>query len=106
MNNTINQKVKRKENIFTTFIEIISRNKTDIKEEMLSERLEEIYRVQSELGATDSIIALEKDLENHNTAEKKAKKMDADRISTKNVTSKIENTIQENTIDQENNIER
>ena len=106
MNNIINQKVKRKENIFTTFIDIISRNKPDIKEEMLNERLEEIYRAQAELGATDSITALEKGLENHSYSGKKAKKINTDRISTKSVTSNIENTVQENTLDQENNIER
>lgn len=106
MNNIINQKVKRKENIFTTFIDIISRNKQDIKEEMLSERLEEIYRAQAELGATDSITALERGLENHSISEKKAKKIDKDRMSTKTIISNIENTIQKNTLDQENNIER
>lgn len=107
MNSKFNKRVEEKNNIFTVFMDIISRNKSDnIKEEMLSERLEEIYRAQSELGITDSIRALERDVETHISPVKMTKKMDTSRISTKSGEYEKEKTIQENTLNQENNVER
>lgn len=105
MENTVNQKVKIKD-IFSSLRDILSGSKSNKNEEIINEKLEAIYKVQSELGVTESIAKLEKDIKTHILSEKISKNRNTAKVSTRVVTSEMEKTIQENSLNQDNSLDR
>lgn len=105
MENTVNQKVKIRD-IFSSLKDIFSGSKSNKNEEIVNQKLEAIYKVQSELGVTDSIAKLEKDIKTHIFSEKVGKTKNSTKVSTRVVTSEIENTIQESSLNQDNSLDR
>ena len=100
------EKVKIKD-IFASLKEIFAGNKNDINQGILEQKLQEIYKVEFELGATDSISALEKDVENHTTTDRKIKSRKTSKMSTNIITTEIKNKeIEENISNHENNLDR
>ena len=104
MDITVNEKIKLRD-IFASLKDIFVGSKTDENEDILNQKIQHIFKVQSELGATKSIEALEKEVETHEIEEKNKKK--SSRISTNKVISanevEISNEIE---IDNEKSLER
>ena len=89
VNENIIEKVKIKD-IFESFKEIISGKKTDNNKEIINQKLQAIYNAEKELGSTDSISILEKNIENHEIENDKKKKRTK---ATKKITENTNNVI-------------
>lgn len=100
------EKVKIKD-LFTSLKDIFAGNKNDMNKEILEQKLQEIYKVEFELGATDSINALEKDIENHTTSGKTIKSRKTSKITTNGITTEIKNKgTEKNVSNHENTLDR
>lgn len=105
MDITVNEKVRFKD-ILLGLKDIFGGSKSNESDEKLNQKLQEIYKVQSELGATKNIAALEKDVETHDILED-SKKKKSSRISTKKViSSKEEKVLEKEEIDTEKFLDR
>ena len=93
MNNLINENVVEKvkiRDILATLKNIIAENKSDENEKIIDKKLQEIYKVEKELGATDSIANLTKELEMHEISKKKRTTKNLNKVT------KINNPVKEN----------
>ncbi|MBQ2938603.1 MAG: hypothetical protein IJE05_07045 [Clostridia bacterium] len=101
----VSEKVKIRD-IFASLKDIFLKDGSNENQENLEQELKKIYKVQSELGVTGDIAKLEKDVQTHTISEKSKKNKNESRISTKKVIIEEENEIDENTLDQENSLDR
>ena len=87
----VNEKIGIKD-ILSGFAELVFAKKEDTKkdnEKELEERLNEIYKVEQEIGATKRIEVFEKNIEKHEVEKTKGRKTLVKEVKTK------QNTIQE-----------
>ena len=95
MNNLINENVVEKvkiRDILLTLKNIIAENKSDENEKITDKKLQEVYKVEKEIGATDSIAKLTKELEMQETPKKKRTTRNLNKVT------KINNPVKENII--------
>jgi len=91
--------------IFLSLKEIIVGSTSNVNEENVNKRLEEIYYTQSKLGATSSIDSLEKEVQAHFTKQKAIRNRRQTKVEAKhNNVQKINNN-EENILQEENNLE-
>ena len=93
MNNLINENVVEKvkiRDILAALKNIIAENKSDENEKITDKKLQEIYKVEKEIGASDSIANLTKELEMHETPKKKRTTRNLNKVT------KINNPVKEN----------
>ena len=104
MNSIVIEKIKIKD-IFLSLKEIIVGSTSNVNEENVNKRLEEIYYTQSKLGATSSIDSLEKEVQAHFTKQKAIRNRRQTKVEAKhNNVQKINNN-EENILQEENNLE-
>ena len=103
MDMIVNEKIRIRD-IFASLKEIISGTTSNVNEEKINKRLQEIYCTQSELGATASIAALEKDVQNHSTKVKVTRRH-ATKIEAKANSVKTINEERDKAIEEENSLE-
>ena len=99
------EKVKIKD-IFITLKDIFTENKNDMNKDILDQKLQEIYKVELEVGATDNIKALEKDIKNHALG-KKVKNERTSKITTNKIVNEVKDkAIEKNAVNNENILDR
>ena len=91
--------------IFASLKEIISGTTSNVNEEKINKRLQEIYYAQSELGATASIAALEKDVQNHHSNKVKTTRRHASKIDANSNSVKTVNVERDKGVEEENSLE-
>ena len=89
INENVIEKVKFRD-ILADLKNIVVGNKSSEDEKIIDKRLQEIYKVEKELGATDSIANLTKELEMHETPKKKRTTRNLNKVT------KINNPVKEN----------
>ena len=95
MNNLINENVVEKvkiRDILLTLKNIIAENKSDENEKITDKKLQEVYKVEKEIGASESIANLTKELEMHETPKKKRTTRNLNKVTN------INNQVKENII--------
>ena len=95
MNNLINENVVEKvkiRDILLTLKNIIAENKSDENEKITDKKLQEVYKVEKEIGASESIANLKKELEMHETPKKKRNTRNLNKVTN------INNQVKENII--------
>lgn len=93
--------------IFACLRDIFTENKNDINEEIIEQKLQEIYKVELELGVTDSINALEKDIENHQTSKKSIRSKKTSKMTTNRIITDVKNKqINKDVLNNENTLDR
>lgn len=83
------EKVKFRD-ILASLKSIVAGNKSNEDEKIIDKKLQEVYKVEKELGATDSITNLTKELEMHETPKKKRTTKNSDKGT------KINSAVKEN----------
>lgn len=91
MDISVNEKLEkvRLKDIFTSLKDIFIGNNSNIDDNKLNKEIEEIRKVESELGASTSIQILEKQIEEHYSDEK-PKRRNSTKISSKKMEMKEE----------------
>ena len=97
VNENVVEKVKFRD-ILASLKNIVAGNKSSEDKKIIDKRLQEIYKEEKELGATDSIANLIKELEMHETPKKKRTARNTEKVT------KINNPVKEN-INSKNNAE-
>ena len=88
VNENVIEKVKLRD-IFVGLKNILAGNKTSEDEKITDGKLQEIYKAEKELGATDSIANLTKELEMHEAPKKKRAARNTEKVT------KINNPVKE-----------
>ena len=81
INENVIEKVKFRD-ILASLKNIVVGNKSSEDEKIIDKRLQEIYKVEKELGVTDSIANLTKELEMHETPKKKRTTRNLNKVHT------------------------
>ena len=98
VNENIIEKVKLRD-ILASLKNIVAGNKSSENEKITDKKLQEVYKAEKEIGATDSIANLTKELEMHETPKKRRTSRNTEKLT------KINNPIKEN-INSKNEAER
>ena len=88
INENVIEKVKFRD-ILASLKNIVVGNKSSEDEKIIDKRLQEIYKVEKELGVTDSIANLTKELEMHEAPKKKKSARNTERVT------KVNNPVKE-----------
>lgn len=105
MNNIVNQKTKLRD-IGIILKDIFSGSNSTKDEDIINKKLEAVYKVEAQLGVTNSIAQLEQDIKTHITSEKSSKNKEINKVSTRIVTSGMENKKQEELLNQDISLDR
>lgn len=98
-----NEKVRLRD-IFSSLKDIFGTSKSEKEEDFIDKRVKDIYAVQTELGATKNIEALEKEIQKHGDV--KTKKSSKILASKKEVSDVAKIRLDEKDLDDEKEIDR